>query len=121
MYYLSKTDTFKQVAELKARPYLEKQAIDQPDISSKHAVMVGTAIPLIDHLVSEVQTLERELKDDTKIELSYIQHLLHMEALQSDNESIRTIANIARKLKLDGLADELTELANQEKQEPCTK
>jgi hypothetical protein len=121
MNYLSKTETFQRLAEMKAKPYLEMVAESQPNIDLKHAAMVGTAIPLIDHLVSEVQTLERELKDDTKVELSYIQHLLHMEALQSDNESIRTIANIARKLKLDSLADELTELVNQEKQQPCTK
>jgi len=60
---LSNTETFKQVAELKARGYLEMKARNQPGIDRKHAVMVGTAIPLIDHLVSEVQTLERELTD----------------------------------------------------------
>jgi hypothetical protein len=63
---LSNTETFKQLAELRARGYLEMKARNQPDIDMKHAVMVGTAIPLIDYLVSEVQTLERELSELTK-------------------------------------------------------
>jgi hypothetical protein len=64
---LSSTETFKQVAELKARGYLEMKARNQPDFDSKCPVMLSTAISLIDYLVSEVQTLERQLANQQNL------------------------------------------------------
>lgn len=115
--YLTKTQAYKDLKEKGAESWLNEQADNSTikhhnDADMRNAIKVGTATSMLNHLVEEISDYEQA--EANKVELARIQHVLHMEFLQSDNEdSMRTIASLARKFSLNSLADELEDRLKQ--------